>query len=250
MANSSRLDNLLTDRHGYTSRSRARDAILRGCVLVNGIAVTRPGAAVSPDASITIEDPAKSYVSRAALKLVHALDEMGTDVAGKSALDLGASTGGFTQVLLERGISHVFAIDVGTGQIDPLLAEDPRVTSIENLNVRNLASRHLGGAKPQVIVSDLSFISLKLALPAALSLAAENATGIFLIKPQFEVGRENIGKGGIVRDASLAEAYARDVANWLDTEMGWTLERFTRSPIAGGDGNTEYLAICRKSENA
>jgi 23S rRNA (cytidine1920-2'-O)/16S rRNA (cytidine1409-2'-O)-methyltransferase len=246
----SRLDNLLTEHHGYASRSRARDAILRGCVFVNGVAATRPGATISSDASIAIDDPAKSYVSRAALKLIHALDEVKIDVTGMTALDLGASTGGFTQVLLERGAAHVFAIDVGAGQIDPALAEDPRVTSIENLNVRDLAPDHLGGTKPHVIVSDLSFISLKLALPAALSLAAEEATGIFLIKPQFEVGRENIGKGGIVRDPLLAETSARDVANWLDMEMGWALEHFTRSPIAGGDGNTEYLAVCRKKQDA
>jgi 23S rRNA (cytidine1920-2'-O)/16S rRNA (cytidine1409-2'-O)-methyltransferase len=235
-----RLDDLLVRRGLFDSRSRARDAILRGTVAVDGLAATKPGRAVAEGAAITIDDPARAYVSRAALKLVHGLGHFGIDPAGRLALDIGASTGGFTQVLLERGARHVFAIDVGHGQMRPELASDPRVTNIEGLNARDLNAENVGGKAPEIIVSDVSFISLKLALPPALDLAARGAFGVFLVKPQFEAGRAQIGKGGIVAPA-LGERIAADMAQWLEQQSGWRSLGVTDSPIEGGDGNREYL---------
>ncbi|MEQ9177857.1 MAG: TlyA family RNA methyltransferase, partial [Nitratireductor sp.] len=174
-----RLDDLLVTRGFFASRSRARDAVLRGTVLVDGRPQTKPGSRVAKDAALAVDDPARAYVSRAALKLVAAFDRFGLDPAGAVALDIGASTGGFTQVLLERGAQHVYAVDVGHGQLDADLAADPRVTNLEGLNARDLAPSHLDGRSVQFIVSDVSFISLKLALPAALDLAGEGAGAAF-----------------------------------------------------------------------
>ncbi len=241
-----RLDQLLVDRYGYESRSRARDAILRGCVSVDGRTVTKPGLALADTAPITISDEAGSYVSRAALKLVAALEAEGIEVLGKTCLDLGASTGGFSQVLLEAGAAKVFAVDVGSAQMHPSLVDEPRLVNIENLNARALEASHLDGQQPEILVSDLSFISLKLALPPALALAAPGATGIFLVKPQFEVGRDRLGSGGIVRDEALVEATATDLGQWIDQQPGWRLLRLLPSPIKGGDGNREFLMIAKK----
>jgi 23S rRNA (cytidine1920-2'-O)/16S rRNA (cytidine1409-2'-O)-methyltransferase len=164
-----------------------------------------------------------------------------------SALDLGASTGGFTQVLLERGASHVTAVDVGRGEMDASLAADPRVTLLEGLNARDLSTAHLGGRKVEAIVADLSFISLKLALPPALTLAEPSAWGAFLVKPQFEVGRAGLGKGGVVRDAELAHGAADEIAEWLRDGQRWAIAGIVPSPIAGGSGNIELLLGARKS---
>ncbi|TKT81138.1 TlyA family RNA methyltransferase [Aquamicrobium sp. LC103] len=236
-----RLDEALVARGLAPSRSRARDAILRGTVSVDSRIVAKPGYAVAADAPIAIADPAGAYVSRAALKLVHALDAFGLDPKGANALDIGASTGGFTQVLLERGAGRVTAIDVGHGQFDGALAADPRVTSLEKLNARDLTAVHLDGIVPDFLVSDVSFISMKLALPPALDLAAPGARGVFLVKPQFEAGREAIGKGGILRDPGEAERIASSLRDWLDTFPGWRATGLVPSPIEGGDGNREYL---------
>ena len=236
-----RLDDLLVRRGLFDSRSRARDAILRGTVAVDGLAATKPGRAVAEGAAITVDDPARAFVSRAALKLAHGLDHFGIDPSGRLALDIGASTGGFTQVLLERGAGHVVAIDVGHGQMRPELASDPRVTSLEGVNARELTREHLNGRSPEIVVSDVSFVSLRLALPPALELAAKGAFGIFLVKPQFEAGREMIGKGGLLIDPSLGERVAADMAPWLDARPGWRSLGVTPSPIEGGDGNREYL---------
>ena len=236
-----RLDELLVERGLFASRSRARDAILRGTVKVDGRAETKPGRTAAPDASIEIADPAMDYVSRAALKLVRGLEAFGIDVRGAQALDIGASTGGFTQVLLERGAAHVTAIDVGHGQLHQRVADDPRVTAIEGLNARDLAPSHLPYGAPDLIVSDVSFISLKLALPPALDLAAPGARGVFLVKPQFEAGRQAIGKGGLLRDPADAERVAEDLRSWLDAFPGWRAVGIVASPIEGGDGNREFL---------
>ncbi len=236
-----RLDELLVTRGLFTSRSRARDAILRGTVSVAGAIVTKPGLGVASDAEITVDDPAQDYVSRAALKLVHALDAFDLNVTGITALDIGASTGGFTQILLDRGAAHVFAIDVGHDQLDATLAGDPRVTSIERLNARDLSAEHLNGIAPDFLVSDVSFISLKLALPPALALAAPGARGVFLVKPQFEAGRDAIGKGGLLRDPAQAAIVAEHLRAWLGTMPGWRATGLVPSPIEGGDGNREFL---------
>ncbi|MDQ6435984.1 TlyA family RNA methyltransferase [Mesorhizobium sp. LHD-90] len=236
-----RLDELLVRRGFFASRSRARDAVERATVKVQGVVATKPGAAVDVSAGIEVDDPARAYVSRAALKLVAGLDHFGLDPAGATALDIGASTGGFTQVLLERGAARVFAIDVGHGQLDPALAADPRVSVREGLNARALTVADLEGSTPDFIVSDVSFISLKLALPPALSLAAPGAKGLFLVKPQFEAGRDAIGKGGILRNPEDGPLVANTVAKWLDGMPGWRVLSLHDSPIAGGDGNREFL---------
>ena len=240
-----RLDDALVRRGFYASRSRARDAVIRGKVLVAGKAIARPGYAVDPDIPIEVDDEARTYVSRAALKLIHGLDHFECSPEGLAALDIGASTGGFTQVLLERGARHVTAIDVGHGQLAQALRDDPRVTLIEGLNARELRKEHLGEA-PQFVTADLSFISLKLALPAALDLAAPGARLIALIKPQFEVGREGLDRTGVVRDAALHQQACDDIALWLKNKR-WRVKHAVQSPIAGGDGNKEFLIAAEKS---
>jgi 23S rRNA (cytidine1920-2'-O)/16S rRNA (cytidine1409-2'-O)-methyltransferase len=209
-------------------------------VTIGGTLAARPSQSVPADAEIALDDPAAGYVSRAALKLVAGLDRFGYSPNGLIALDLGASTGGFTQVLLERGARKVFAVDVGHGQLDADLAADRRVVSREGLNARDLVASDVEGSV-EAIVADVSFISLRLALPPALALATPTAWGIFLVKPQFEVGRANIGKGGIVRDTHLAERTAADIATWIENDLGWRVGGLILSPIEGGDGNREFL---------
>lgn len=236
-----RLDQLLVARGLFASRSRAADAVRRGTVTMSGTVVDQPGARVPADAEIAVSDPAARYVSRAALKLVAGLDRFKFDPEGLTCLDIGASTGGFTQVLLERGAAHVVAIDVGHGQMAPAVATNQRVTNLEGINARAFKADDLRGHAPRAIVSDVSFISLKLALPPALALAAPGAWGLFLVKPQFEVGRDAIGKGGIVKDEALAAGAVTAIAEWLGTQPGWRVLGIHPSPIEGGDGNREYL---------
>ncbi|KQZ12845.1 hemolysin [Mesorhizobium sp. Root554] len=236
-----RLDELLVERGLFASRSRARDAVQRGTVSVDGLAQVKAGVLVSGDAEIAVADPARNYVSRAALKLIAGLDHFGFDPQGADALDIGASTGGFTQVLLERGAGHVTAIDVGHGQMHPSVRDDSRVTSVEGLNARNLTASDLARRVPDFIVSDVSFISLKLALPPALALAGKGAKAVLLVKPQFEAGRERIGKGGLLRDPADAERIAEDLRDWLNAVSGWHAVGLHPSPIEGGDGNSEFL---------
>jgi 23S rRNA (cytidine1920-2'-O)/16S rRNA (cytidine1409-2'-O)-methyltransferase len=244
---SMRLDELLVARGLFPSRSRARDAILRGTVTVSGRVATKAGEIVRPDVEVVVADPARAYVSRAALKLIAALDHFALDTAGANALDIGASTGGFTEVLLERGAMHVTALDVGHGQLSPKLAGDPRVTSLEGVNARYLKAADLAGHVPDFLVSDVSFISLKLALPPALALAADGAHGVFLVKPQFEAGREAIGKGGLLREPAEAERIAKEMHAWLDCQRGWRVIGLHPSPIEGGVGNREYLLAGAKN---
>jgi 23S rRNA (cytidine1920-2'-O)/16S rRNA (cytidine1409-2'-O)-methyltransferase len=240
-----RLDVALVERGLAPTRARARDAILRGHVRVDGTAATRPALSVLPDTAIVMDDPAARYVSRGALKLAKALDAFDFPAEGVTALDIGASTGGFTNVLLERGAKRVFAIDVGHGQLDAGLARDPRVISREGLNARDLAANDVG--EPiDAIVADVSFISLRLVLPPAFALASPAAWGVFLVKPQFEVGRDAVGKGGIVRDAGLAERSAQEIAAWLEQDMNWRVAGLLPSPITGGDGNREFLIGARR----
>ncbi|MBL8577427.1 MAG: TlyA family RNA methyltransferase [Mesorhizobium sp.] len=236
-----RLDEFLVGRGFYATRSRARDAVTRGAVSIDGCVVLKPGHVVAPSSDIRIDDPAARYVSRAALKLIAGLDHFGFDPAGAHALDIGASTGGFTQVLLERGAAHVVALDVGHGQLAANLRNDPRVTVIEGLNARDLTLDHLAGSRPDFLVSDVSFISLTLALPPALSLAASGARGVFLVKPQFEAGREAIGKGGLLKDAEEGPRVAERLRLWLGSQPGWRALGVCPSPIEGGDGNHEFL---------
>ena len=242
---SKRLDIALVERGLVPTRARARDAILRGHVTVDGALAARPAQSVEPDAAIAVDDPASGYVSRGSLKLIAGLDRFGYTPSGRVALDIGASTGGFTQVLLERGAAKVYAVDVGHGQLDPKLAADPRVMPREGLNARDLTAAHIP-EPPAAVVADVSFISLRLVLPPAFALAAPGAWGIFLVKPQFEVGREAIGKGGIVRDPHKAERTAADIATWLEADMGWRVGGIILSPIERGDGNREFLIGAEK----
>jgi 23S rRNA (cytidine1920-2'-O)/16S rRNA (cytidine1409-2'-O)-methyltransferase len=240
-----RLDNALVERGLAPSRARARDAILRGHVTVDGEPVDRPAQAVAAEAHVAIDDPVADYVSRAALKLVAALDHFGYSAEGIAALDIGASTGGFTEVLIRRGARRVFGVDVGRGQLHQRLATDPRVVNLEGVNARDLKAARV--SEPvAAVTADVSFISLKLALPPALALATDRAWGVFLVKPQFEVGRDHIGKGGIVRDHAIGRAAADDISAWLSGEMGWTVDGIIDSPIEGGDGNREYLIGARR----
>jgi 23S rRNA (cytidine1920-2'-O)/16S rRNA (cytidine1409-2'-O)-methyltransferase len=200
---------------------------------------------VAADAAIGIADEAQHHVSRAARKLAHGLDHFGVSPRELAALDIGASTGGFTQVLLERGARHVTAIDVGHGQMAPALADDPRVTLLEGLNARDLTLEHLP-EPPGIVTADVSFISLKLALPPALALAAPGARLVALVKPQFEAGRDHLSKDGVVRDAAVQDAVCRDIATWLETAMAWRVIGTTASPVAGASGNREFLVAARK----
>ena len=243
-----RLDQLLVQRGYYATRSRARDAIVRRCVVAAGKVAVKSGALTDPTAAIAINDSARNYVSRAALKLIHGLQESGFDPHQKICLDIGASTGGFTQVLLEKGAKRVYALDVGTGQLDKSIARDDRVIELSGINARDLSIDHLEDEHPQFLVSDVSFISLKLALPPALAMAQSGAKGIFLIKPQFEVGRENIGKGGIVCDKETGARSAKEICRWLDEQDDWHVSAFMPSPIIGGDGNHEYIVAAKKND--
>jgi 23S rRNA (cytidine1920-2'-O)/16S rRNA (cytidine1409-2'-O)-methyltransferase len=236
-----RLDELLVARGLFASRSRASDAVKRGTVRVGDAVVTKAGQLIGVDADLCVDDPAQSYVSRAALKLIAGLDHFTIDVAGRTVLDLGASTGGFTQVALERGAGRVYAVDVGHGQLHPKIAADPRVVSIENKNARELTAGDLGNTPIDLIVCDVSFISLNLALPPALDLAAPGAKGVFLVKPQFEAGRDAIGKGGLLKDPEEGPRTAERLRAWLDAQPGWHSIGLAPSPIEGGDGNKEFL---------
>lgn len=236
-----RLDELLVRRGLYATRSRAKDAVLRGTVRVDGVNLTKPGILLPVESRLETEDAAQKYVSRAALKLIAGLDHFALSPQDTITLDIGASTGGFTQVLLERGADHVIAVDVGHDQMHASLLNDSRITNLEGLNARELAAGHLKGQKINFIVSDVSFISLKLALPNALALAQPGAHCLALVKPQFEAGKAAIGKGGLLKDKSMAEPIAQDLSDWLDTQAHWRSLGFCPSPLEGGDGNREYL---------
>jgi 23S rRNA (cytidine1920-2'-O)/16S rRNA (cytidine1409-2'-O)-methyltransferase len=241
-----RLDQLLLNAGLVASRSRARDAISRGTVRVNGRTITKPSSTFPANVKIEIDDPAQAYVSRAALKLKAALDEFGLDPAGLDCLDIGASTGGFTDILLERGANHVITVDVGHDQLHPRLREDERITNYEGLNARVLDEEHLEDREIGAVVSDVSFISLKLALPPALGFAEPGAFCVLLVKPQFEAGREAISKAGLLKDPESAPAVAAELERWLVEDMGWTSLGLIPSPITGGDGNVEFLLGGRK----
>jgi 23S rRNA (cytidine1920-2'-O)/16S rRNA (cytidine1409-2'-O)-methyltransferase len=242
---SSRADVFLVE-HGYArTRAEAQEAIAAGKVFDGGRPVIKPSQRLNETARIKYER-AHPFVSRGALKLAAALSHFQLSPRGLICIDLGASTGGFSEVLLVHGAKRVFAIDSGHSQLDPQLAHDPRVISLERTNARDLSRTQIAES-PQAIVADLSFISLKLALPNALALAASDAWLIALVKPQFEAGRENVGKGGIVRDETVQNAVLADIIAWLPTNAGWHVIGAMPSPVKGGDGNREFLVAARKS---
>jgi 23S rRNA (cytidine1920-2'-O)/16S rRNA (cytidine1409-2'-O)-methyltransferase len=237
----SRLDILLVERNAFESRARARAAIEAGLISVDGAPILKPAALVAPDAAVAVTGDVHDYVSRGGVKLEAALDAFNVDPSGAVCLDLGASTGGFTDALLRREAKKVFAVDVGAGQLHARLAHDPRVVSLEKTHARDISSELIPEAV-DLIVADVSFISLKKALPSALALGRPGARLIALVKPQFEAGRAAIGKGGIVRPGrENAEGVAEDLLQWLEVEGVWRSKGLIESPIKGGDGNREFL---------
>ena len=235
-----RLDLALVARGLAPTRSRARDLIVRGLVAVDGAVATKPALALHAATPITVLTDDAFAASRGGLKLKAGLDAFGFSPAAQIVLDVGASTGGFTELLLERGAAKVYAVDVGRDQLHARLRADPRVVSLEGQDSRTLDA----GLIPEpirAIVCDVSFISIMKALPAALALAAPDAWLVALVKPQFEVGRAAIGKGGIVRDEAAKVAVCAEIAHWLQSPMGWSVVPLIASPIVGGSGNTEFL---------
>jgi len=238
-----RLDALLVDRGLAASRERARALILAGDVFVDGHPVTKAGTALPQDAAIDLRTPDHPYVSRGGLKLAHALDAFGISTAGRRALDIGASTGGFTDVLLQRGASEVVALDVGHNQIDWKLRSDPRVIVREGINARGLTPEDVPGPFDLVTI-DVAFISLKLIFPVVPALLAPGADVIALVKPQFEAGRHEVGKGGLVTDPAVHHAVIEQ--SKLDAEaVGLRTVAMTPSPITGATGNREFLLHLR-----
>ncbi|MGN6515315.1 MAG: TlyA family RNA methyltransferase [Rhizomicrobium sp.] len=241
---SSRADVFLVE-HGYAkSRAEAQEAIEAGHVFAGGRRVLKPSQRLNESAHIKYQR-AHPYVSRGALKLGAAINRFELSPHGRICLDIGASTGGFTEVLLLRGAAKVYAVDVGHGQLVPKIANDPRVVSLEGMNARDLDAKHIPQA-PEAIVADVSFISLKLALPKALAMAESGAWLVALVKPQFEVGKENIGKGGIVRDEAVQLAAVEEIARWLSLDRKWPVIGTMESPVKGGDGNREFLIAAAK----
>jgi 23S rRNA (cytidine1920-2'-O)/16S rRNA (cytidine1409-2'-O)-methyltransferase len=237
MATRQRIDLLLVDRGLFESRAKAQAAIEAGLVSAGGKPVRKASEEIAADAEIKAS-PAHPYVSRGGVKLAAALDQFGFDPRGRVCLDVGASTGGFTQVLLERGAAKVYAVDVGHGQLHASLRARPEVICLEDTDIRKLSPTTLG-ALPDLVAIDVSFISLKLVLPAAVALAKAPAQLLALIKPQFEAGRAAL-KRGIVRDTAIHAAVCDDISAFL-TALGWRVIGIVPSPITGGDGNAEFL---------
>jgi 23S rRNA (cytidine1920-2'-O)/16S rRNA (cytidine1409-2'-O)-methyltransferase len=235
-----RLDAELVRRELTTSRTEAQALIAANRVLVNGSVADKASRQVAPADAVVIEGPPARFVGRGATKLDHALDVFGLDVEHKRALDVGASTGGFTDCLLQRGAAHVVALDVGHGQLHERLRADPRVTNLERVNVRHVDVDQIGGAV-DVIVGDLSFISLRLVIPVLVGLCQPGAPMVLLVKPQFEAGRQEVDRGrGIITDPAIHERVRDEIEEAL-VEAGCQVRGWTDSPIVGADGNREFL---------
>ncbi len=245
MAERIRLDLALESRRLVQSRARARDAVLRGTVTVNGVVAAKPSLMVEQKDVILIDDPASRYVSRAALKLIAGLDAGGIEIEGKVCLDLGASTGGFTQALADRYPAKIYAVDVGHGQMHPRLASRRNIVVLEGVNAKDLTVETIP-EQIDVLVCDISFVSVVKVLAPPLALCRPGADAVILIKPQFEVGRDNIGKGGIVTDEAAIAGVVADVVQFM-AEQGWAHRLSLPSPIDGGDGNKEIVALFRRT---
>ncbi len=233
-------------QHGLIeTRAKAQEAIAAGKVTVDGEVVTKASQKIAEGAVVTAQ-PAHPYVSRAALKLLAGLESFAIDPAGRICLDVGSSTGGFTQVLLDRGAARVYAVDVGRDQLHPCLRSDARVLSMEGIDARSLTASDCTPA-PSLIVCDASFISLLKVIPNPMSLAANQADLIALIKPQFEVGRASIGKGGLVKSARERARAVAEVRAALDGLEGFCVRNVMECPVKGGDGNQEYLIAARRN---
>ncbi|MGI4881320.1 MAG: TlyA family RNA methyltransferase [Janthinobacterium lividum] len=241
-----RADQLLVARGLAESRTRAQALILAGLVFTSDRRIDKAGQIVADDAPLSVKGRDHPWVSRGGVKLAHGLDHFGWTVDGSIAIDVGSSTGGFTDVLLTRGAAHVFAVDSGTNQLAWRLREDVRVTVLEQTNARAVTATEI--SRPvDLVVCDASFIGLAKVLERPLSLAGDDARVLALIKPQFEAGRAEVGKGGVVRDAAVHARVCNEVGAWLTTS-GWTVVGVTPSPITGPEGNIEFLiAAERKS---
>jgi 23S rRNA (cytidine1920-2'-O)/16S rRNA (cytidine1409-2'-O)-methyltransferase len=239
-----RVDLELVARGLAPSRERAQALIAAGLVEVDGIRATSADQRVGASTAMRLLGRDHPWASRGGLKLAPALDAFGIECDGRVCLDAGASTGGFTDVLLSRGATFIYAVDVGRGQLDPRLATDPRVRVMDRTNLRSLTA--VPGAPPDLVTLDLSFISLRVVMPAVTQLVApDGADVVALFKPQFELGRDAIGKGGIVRDADAAERAAGDFAAWLESTYGAVAQRPIPSPVRGAKGNREWLVGAR-----
>jgi 23S rRNA (cytidine1920-2'-O)/16S rRNA (cytidine1409-2'-O)-methyltransferase len=232
---------LLVERGLAETRERAQSLILSGAVLVEGQPATKPSQPVAAEANVAVVPSGPEYVSRGALKLVAALDHWAIDPSGKVALDIGASTGGFTDVLLKRGARRVYAVDVGYGQLHYRLRNDARVVPMERTNVRYLAREHLPET-PELAVADVSFISLRLILPSVFSLLKAQARVVALVKPQFEAGRAEVGKGGVVREPAVRQRVVDDLMAWSRDQPSHLVD-VIESPIRGPAGNVEFLSL-------
>ncbi|HWE74008.1 MAG TPA: TlyA family RNA methyltransferase [Stellaceae bacterium] len=234
-----RLDVLLVERGLVETRAKAQALILAGAVFSGERKLDKAGTAYAEDTPLEVKSKDHPWVSRGGIKLAHALAHFGIDVTGAVALDVGASTGGFTDVLLQKGAAKVYAVDVGHGQLAWKLRQDPRVVVLERVNARYLTAEHVP-EPPDIVVCDASFIGLETVLPAALALAKPRALLVALIKPQFEVGPDRVGKGGVVRDPALHQEVCERIAAWL-AGKGWMVAGIVESPIRGPEGNIEFL---------
>ena len=243
-----RIDQRLVDLGLAESRARAQALVLSGNVFVGDRRIDKAGQGVADDAVPVVKGRDHPYVSRGGVKLAHGLDQFGWDVTGASAIDVGSSTGGFTDVLLTRGASRVYAVDSGTNQLAWKLRQDPRVVVLEQTSARILTDAHI--PEPvDLIVCDASFIGLAKVLERPLTFAKPNARLLALIKPQFEAGREAVGKGGVVRDPAVHAAVCVAVRQWVEGQ-GWTVAGIVESPITGPEGNIEFLIAATRTESA
>ncbi|MCG8492902.1 MAG: TlyA family RNA methyltransferase [Sneathiellales bacterium] len=241
-----RLDLELVARKLVQSRAKAQALVQEGSVLVDGAIVTKTSTKVTGVSDIQVTNCGPNRVGRGAYKLLAALEYFKPDLKGATAADIGASTGGFSQILLEWGATKIYAVDVGHGQLHPSLKEDPRIFNMEGVNARYLNREQIPDLL-NVVVTDASFISLKKLLPASLELCAPGAYLFALIKPQFEVGKGNLGKGGVIRDPDQAEQVRKDLEHWVANQPGWISLGTIDSPIKGSDGNHEYLIGAQKN---
>ena len=240
-----RVDQMLVERGLAESRTRAAALVLAGIVYSGETKLAKPGQTLLADAPLEVRGRDHPWVSRGGIKLAHALEHFGLDPAGVTAMDIGSSTGGFTDVLLSKGAEHVFAVDSGTNQLAWKLRQDPRVTVLEQTSARILTAAQIDRACSWV-VCDASFIALSKVLAVPLGLAAMPCRLVALIKPQFEVGRAEVGKGGVVRDPELHARVCGEVQDWLE-QSGWQVQGITESPIKGPEGNVEFLISARRS---
>lgn len=240
MGDKKRIDLILVEKGLAPSRARAQELIKSGLVKAGNALVVKSSSEFDTGAEIEVLGDVHGWASRGGQKLDHALQEFSLMVKGKTCLDLGASTGGFTDVLLHWGAKKVYAVDVGHDQLVDKLKNDPRVVNIEGTHAKDLDNKNIPDAVAMIVV-DVSFISLAKVLPFAMALAAKECDLVCLIKPQFEVGRENIGRGGIVKDEALQRKACKDVQDFIESTKGWDVRGIIKSPIEGGDGNREFL---------